>query len=102
MNSERISSILFRVIDEVNQSLPEHEQLAKTADTVLIGDESKLDSLGLVNLIMLAEERIHAETGVPVSLASDDALFRKDGPFKTIGSLAIYIESRISAASGGA
>jgi len=52
-NIERLKKVIFDVADEINQQLPKDQQLEKPVDAILFGKLSKLDSLCLVNLIVL-------------------------------------------------
>ena len=89
--NETIIQILFDVIDEVNQEFPEEQRLEKSIDTVLFGKSGKLDSLGLVNLIVAIEQRIEEEFRVLITLADERAISQKHSPFRTLGTLADYI-----------
>ena len=51
-----------------------------------------LDSLGLVNLIVSVEQNIEDEFHVVITIADDRALSQKHSPFRTVESLAEYIE----------
>lgn len=88
--NERIIQAIFSAVDEVNQQLPKEQQLEKSIDTVLFGQSGRLDSLGLVNLIVTTEQRIEEEFGVPITLANERAMSQNNSPFKTIGTLADY------------
>ena len=57
----------------------------------LYGQEGELDSLGLVNFIVAAEQEFDETFGVPVTLADERALSQRESPFRTIQSLAEYI-----------
>ena len=92
MEKEQIAQLIFNAIDEVNQLLPEQEWLVKSIDTVLFGNKGKLDSLGLVNLIVDIEQKIEEAFEIPITLADERALSQKRSPFRTIGTLADYIE----------
>ena len=79
---------IMNAIDELNQQLPDDEQVEKSLDTVLQGKSAKLDSLGLTNLIVTTEQKIEEEFGIPISL-TDVAMASSDGnPFATIDTLA--------------
>jgi acyl carrier protein len=56
--------------------------------TVLLG---RLDSLGLVTLIVDLEERLQDELGLPVALGTERALSQRHSPFRTVGTLTDYI-----------
>ena len=87
MNIDNIKTIVFTTIDELNQDLSKDDQLEKSFDTRLLGGNSNLDSLGLVNLIIAVEQNIDDEFGVSISLADEKAMSQKHSPFRTIGSL---------------
>lgn len=84
--------ILYPVIEEINETLDEGEQLAKSPETVLFGDGALLDSVGLVNFIVTTERITQEVTGKAITLASERAFSRRQSPFRTVGSLVEYIE----------
>jgi len=90
---EKIIQAIFRAVDEVNQELPEGQRLKKSLDTVLFGRSGVLDSLGLVNLIVAAEEKIEEEFGSTITIADERAMSQKNSPFRTIGTLVDYVSS---------
>lgn len=92
-NKEKIIDAIYAAVDEINQQLPQEKQLDKTCDTVLFGKSGKLDSLGLVNLIVATEQKIEDEFEVTLTLADEKAMSQKTSPFKTVGTLADYILS---------
>jgi acyl carrier protein len=59
--------------------------------TALVGPDSVLDSMALVTLLLDLEQRFEEETGVTISLMSEQALSRRHSPFRSIGSLVDYI-----------
>lgn len=84
---------LKSVIDavaEFNLSLPEDKHVSNDPDAVLFGDGSGLDSLGLVNVVMTAEQYISDETGEDIVLASEAAMSRKRSPYRSLRALAEY------------
>lgn len=88
---EKAIQLLFRAVDEVNRMMPKQKRLKKSEDTVLFGRSAALDSLGLVNLIVAAEEKIKEECAVALSLADERSISAEDSPFRTIGTFAEYI-----------
>ncbi|MBS1517993.1 MAG: acyl carrier protein [Bacteroidetes bacterium] len=88
----KIHKIIFDAIDVLNEGLDIEKRISKSNDTVLYGTNSRLDSFGLVNLIITVEEKIQDETGVALNLADEKALSRKSSPFLTVGTLSAYIE----------
>lgn len=75
------------VFDSLPDSLDE--------ESALFGMNGFLDSLGLVNLVVALEGRVQEEFGVAVALADDRAVSQRNSPFRTIGSLVLFIEDRI-------
>ncbi len=99
--TEKIIQSVFSAVDYVNQSLPQEEQLEKSVDTVLFGRGGKLDSLGIVNLIVATEEAIEEEFGVTITLADEKAMSQKNSPFQTVESLVNYILSLLNENADG-
>jgi hypothetical protein len=85
-----IVECLYAALDELNEVVPPAQRLAKSPDTVLFGADGKLDSFGLVNLIVIAERVLEDRLGVTVTLANDQAMSIKNSPFRTVDSLADY------------
>lgn len=84
-------------VDIVTRSLRELiEQLGDTPpditeDTVIVGKDAVVDSLGLVSLVVEIEQRLEAEQNLAVTLASEKAMSQRSSPFRTVGVLADYI-----------
>ena len=57
-------------------------------DTVLVGNDAVIDSLGVVALIVEVEQRIEGEHGISLTLANDKAMSARNSPFRTVGVLA--------------
>ncbi|MBK9382686.1 MAG: hypothetical protein IPN39_15365 [Chitinophagaceae bacterium] len=72
------------------------KKLSKTEETLLFGTGDSLDSLQLVNLITIIEQKLEEETGDFISLADEKAMSLDESPFKTVGSLKNYINTLIN------
>ena len=92
MENEKIIQAIFYVIDEINEQLPNNQQLEPSIDTVLFGKNGKLDSLGLVRLVVALEQNIEDEFDISITIADERAMSQKHNPFRTIGALATYID----------
>ena len=90
-----IIALIQRAIDEFNKQSSPDRRLAVDSETPLFGREGKLDSLGLVNLILLVEERISRELSISITLVEEPAISRRHNPFRTVASLAEYIAERL-------
>lgn len=91
-NMDRTYKVLFSAVDQLNQELPAGQRLTKTPQTVVLGSGGKLDSLSVVNLLMLTEQKLEDEFNFPVSLADERAMSQERSPFRTLATMAGYIE----------
>jgi acyl carrier protein len=62
-------------------------------DTVLFGNNSVIDSIGLVIIVVEVEQRVFDDFNINISLADEKAMSQKNSPFKTIESLSNYINN---------
>lgn len=90
---DKIKSVVFEAIDEINQQLLEQQRLSKSPEVVLVGGEAMLDSMAFVNLIVAVEEKMVNEFGVNITLVDERAFSQDETPFKTIGNLIDYISN---------
>ena len=88
----KILQSIYNSIDSLNAQLPIEEHVEKSNSTALFGSGSKLDSLGLINLIVAVEKNIENEFDTTITLADERAMSQEDSPFRTVGSLTDYIE----------
>ena len=93
MENEKIIHVIFGAIDEINEQYPEGQRLTKSVDTELFGEKGKLDSLGLVSLIVATEQKIEEEFDRSLTLADEKAMSQKTSPFKTVSTLSAYIST---------
>ena len=75
----------------MNNNLSKDNKLGLSKKTILFGKDGKLDSLGLVNLLVIMEQNIEDEFDVSIIIADERAMSQKHSPFRTIGTLADYI-----------
>jgi acyl carrier protein len=98
--SQRVVDAVNSAIDDLNEIQGPDEQLGKSPDLALIGQDAQLDSLGLVNLIVLVEEKIQQGFGVGVTLVDERAMSQSKSPFRTLGSLAEFVEEQLKEHGG--
>lgn len=89
-----ILAAIYDVIREFNGQLPPDRRLVCAPETVLVGDGGVLDSLGLINLLVLLEDVLSAHVGVRVVLLDELHMSAVDGPFRTVGSLANHVAAQ--------
>ena len=90
-NRKTIENLIITSIKEINEQLSQQQQLGQSTETVLYGKNGKLDSLGLVNLLVIIEQNIEDEFDVSITIADERAMSQKHSPFRTIGTLTDYI-----------
>ena len=90
---ERVVQAVYRAVDDVNQARYKSRQIDKSLDTALLGPAGTIDSMGLVNLIVAAEEHIEQEFGVPVTISEQQTSSPDGHPFTTIGSFVDYLST---------
>jgi acyl carrier protein len=88
----KITKLIYEVFDEINVQLTNENQLAKSTKTIIFGKDGQLDSLGLVNLVVMIEQNIEDNYDVEITIADERAISQKHSPFSTVRSLADYIE----------
>jgi len=93
MQKEKITNLLFETIDEFNDT--NSYSIIKKLDTVLFGENSSLDSLGLVNLIVAVEEKIEDDFDISLTLADEKAMSERNSPFRSVEAFRDYINNLI-------
>lgn len=88
---ESIYALIVSTINGFNDDLENKIDLSNGVDTELFGGESPLDSLELVNLIVAIEENIAVMLNKNITITSEKAMSQKVSPFKTVGSLTMYV-----------
>lgn len=91
-NNENVKSEIFNQIFK----LLEDKSTSVTNDMPLIGDESMLDSMKLVELCLALEDKA-AEIGFEFDWTSDAAMSRSRSMFRTAGSLVTEFISQMEA-----
>jgi len=92
MEIKKIKKILIEATMDYFES--QDVEIKANEDTVLFGKESVLDSMGLVNIIIDIESRFIDED-IEISLTSEKAMSRRNSPFRTISTLAEFINEQI-------
>ena len=93
MNREEITTLLIDIIYDYFETQDIEDNITK--ETVLFGQEAILDSMGLVNVIVDIESHF-LEDDMEILLTSEKAMSRKQSPFRTISTLAEFIEEQIN------
>src|SRR5947207_12522566 len=89
---ENIVAAIYRAVDWINGELPPDRQLIKAPETRLLGSQSVLDSMHLVSLIVAIEREVEDTFSLTLTLVDERALSMTASPFRSIQSLAAYID----------
>lgn len=87
----KINTLIIDSIKEFNLTADDKIETEK-----IYGDGSSLDSMGLVNLIVLLENNIDDVFGKSISLTSEKALSQKRSPFQNIETLSNFVETLLN------
>jgi hypothetical protein len=97
MAMNTLETILYPVVELMNGVSADTSGLVKHSSTKLFGADAVLDSVALLNFITATEEQIASVTGRKIALVTPRALSARESPFRTLGSLAGYIDERLNA-----
>jgi acyl carrier protein len=88
-----LQDIIYPAMSELKAGAPELDALPLSPETALLGSGSMLDSLALVTLVVSIEGQLADKAGVPIALANERALSQRASPFRTVATLAAYIQA---------
>jgi acyl carrier protein len=86
---ERVIEQVSAAIDAANERLPGSQEVGKSMDTALFGEDARLDSLALLELLVNIQQNIETEFGLMMSLP--EGISEDDSPFRTVGRMVDYI-----------
>jgi acyl carrier protein len=89
---EIVKASLAEVFVQTGMPAPD----AVDEETVLVGKDAVLDSLGVVSLIVEVEQRVEGEHSVSVTLANDKAMSARNSPFRTVGVLTDHVVAMVA------
>lgn len=88
-----IENSLIEILIDLNQNFEKEELNAPTVDTNLYGPSGILDSIELVMLVAEIESFISDKYEKDIVLADEKAMSQKISPFRSVRSLAAYIDT---------
>jgi len=86
----QVTVAVYAAIDELNSQFPK-PKVEKSAETILFGKGGSLDSLGLINLIVIAEKHLEEALRTCITLADERAMSQRNSPFRSVGTLISYV-----------
>ena len=88
----QILELIYESMDEIRDMIDDEvDNFKKEPSTPLYGQDSVLDSMATVGLIVAIEEKANEKLNKTITLANEKAVSAKNSPFKTVNSLANYI-----------
>ena len=91
MELEKVVKIVIDQVEQLMDTLPEEQKYEVNKDTKLFGNNSNIDSLSLVSIIVDLEMLFSDEHGFDISLTDDRAMTREISPFDSVSSLVDFI-----------
>lgn len=95
MEESRILQIVLKTLESANLARTKEQQLEISPTAALFGAPGRLDSLGLVALLIDIEEAFALE-GHPVVLSDERAVSQRRSPFRDVPSLVRYIDELLA------
>ncbi len=92
MNKEDLAQTVIEAMEELNEQLPEESRLPKERETVLFGEDGLLDSMGIINLLVILEEKLESNLKISVGLTSDSEILTQPERRWTAAELSSHIE----------
>jgi hypothetical protein len=91
----KLLEAIYRAIDEANQQQEADRKIAKAPGTVLLGDASFLDSVGLINFVIALEQQVEQRLGATVSLTANPDMFSTESPLRSVQTLADFLAQEL-------
>lgn len=92
-SKENIVDLILECIHEFNDTCIPGRRLDPSPSTSLMPGSSGLDSLAVVNLFSIIEEKVEAQYGVALSLAAEAGEF--EHPWESVTNLATFLSERL-------
>lgn len=89
---DEILEAILKAVDDVNLQLPMNGRTERSKAAKLSGDDGKLDSLGLINLIVAVERSVESHLGWNVVLTGDSTMSQAESVFASVNSLVEHVE----------
>ena len=94
--SERTLLCVYKAIDDWNKKQTEEKfRISKSLETEIFGENSILDSLGIIHFIASIEENVKEEFNMDITLADEKVINEDVSPFANVKLLNKYICSLI-------
>lgn len=92
----QILDLIIRSVKEIGAEQKNRHLINAQPDTELYGKNGYLDSLALLRLIVVIEDKISSEMGKDIYIADEQTMSKASSPFRTIDTLVKHIEERLN------
>lgn len=86
-------NLVVKAVQDLLQATGQKPAGPINAETPLLGSGRVVDSIGLVTLLVDVENRVADQLGHSISLMDDRAMSQSKSPFRSVGSLAEYLQT---------
>jgi hypothetical protein len=93
--NDRLLQIVFEVLDEINETRPAQDRIAKDPTTPLVGGGC-LDSLAMISLLVGVDERLQREFQTSVDVVAVMALPVSQSPLWSVDSLVAHLVGKVT------
>ena len=90
MQRERIEEVIITVFKDYLKEQDIEIEGEVNSGTILSGNESAVDSMGIVNVVMDIESYFH-DQGYMITITSEDSMSLEGSAFQTVTTLADFI-----------
>jgi len=95
-NENTVLDTIFQALRTLNEERSAGDQIEISINTSLFGEQSELDSLSLVSVIVDLETLVSDKFDRKVSLTDDQAMSRDPVPFTNVLTLKAYILEQLA------
>lgn len=92
---DRLLQIVFEVLDEINETRPASERIARDPHAPLAAS-GQLDSLAMISILVGLDERLQREFNVGVDVVALMALPVSDSPMLSVDSLMAHLLEKVT------
>jgi acyl carrier protein len=89
--AEKVLDVIYQALHALNDERGPDEKIEIGLQTCLFGEDSVLDSLSLVSVIVDLEMLASDQLGTAISLTDDRAMSQTPVPFTNVAALQAYI-----------
>ncbi len=99
LSIDATKEIILDAIRQLNLARLPDQQLETQSTSAIFAQDSPLDSLGLVALVIDIEEALLDE-GIEISLSDEKTMSQRHSPFRTVETLAHFIVDKVTSEHG--